>query len=172
MAVTTLSSSTFWAVVKGWVKLLIYLSLSFFFFWCSDFEISIAVLQTDAQLRNINMDCKSPLSVSSSSLLHNVIPISTMPAQIRICKDVFLEIVCIASTPLLVLISSNIMWSFSSQFTVFPLLPLKRSQLQAAAIKWHTSNTRKQTVESKEIHGKTTNWVRAARVVWEVMTKD
>lgn len=168
----TLSSSTFWAVVKGWVKLLIYLSLSFFFFWCSDFEISIAVLQTDAQLRNINMDCKSPLSVSSSSLLHNVIPISTMPAQIRICKDVFLEIVCIASTPLLVLISSNIMWSFSSQFTVFPLLPLKCSQLQAAAIKRHTSNTRKQTVESKEIHRKTTNWPRAARVVWEVMTKD
>lgn len=87
-----------------------------------------------------------------------------MPAQIHILKDVFLEI-------LLVLISSNIIWSFSSQFAVFPLLPLKCSQLRAAAIKHHTINTTKQIVETKGIQRKATNCVRTARVVWEVITK-
>lgn len=132
----------------------------------------MAVLQTDAQSWNIDTDCKSLLSVNTFSPLHNVIPISTMPAQIHICKDVFLEITCVASPPLLVLISSNIILSFSSQFTVFPLLPLKCSQLWAAAIKHHTSNTMTQIAESKGIQRKATNWMRTARVVWEVITKN
>lgn len=107
--VVTLSSSTLWDVVKGWGKL-----LSFLIFFSA--VTSRAPWLFCREMHNCETSVWiGHLYCQSSFFQHNVICISTLSMQRHTCKDIFLEIACIANPPLLVLISScNIIWSFSS----------------------------------------------------------